>query len=62
MTGDLCAGVEVQHEKEGYLRTKHVRIHICGTDGNAWFTPDEARALAALLLLHANKCEGKAAP
>lgn len=59
MSGDLCAGVEVQHEKEGYLRTKHVRMHVVGTDGHAWFTPDEARRLAKLLTEHADKCEGR---
>ncbi len=59
MSGDLCCNVEISHETAGYLRTKNVRLHVVGTAGGAWMTPDEARRLAALLVQHADRADGK---
>lgn len=62
MTADLCCNIEIDHERATYGRRKEVRLHICGTDGRVWLTPDEARHLAKLLAHHADLADEKKEP
>ena len=66
--------MDVMHEEVAFVRGGRARVNsdaddaeqkmmvsLSGTAGlpSAWVTPSEARALAALLLKHADRAEGR---